>query len=95
MAYREVFIVMDDFRYDFGKLKQKAMFLGWPRSRVAAEAKVSTRTANKLFRGESVAVTTVKKIADALGVPMSEIVVPAGPEITVPAESALAERRTQ
>ncbi len=84
---------MDAYTYDIGRLQRAAMELGWPRCRVAVEAKITRRTISKFFRGERVTETTAKKIADALGVPMSEIVIPVGSEITVPAEPALAERR--
>ena len=82
-----------DFHYDVGKLKHAALERGWTRYRVAKESGVTSPTVCKFFRGESVTETTVKKIADALGVPMSEIVVQVGSEITVPAEPALAKRK--
>ncbi len=84
-----------DFRYDVGKLKHTALERGWTRYRVSKESGVTSPTVCRFFRGESVTETTVKKIADALGVPMSEIVIPVGPDVTVPAEPALAERTTR
>lgn len=76
---------MDDYKYDIGRLKRAALERGWTRTRIAKETGkdgVSQPTVCRVWRGESVTETTVRKIADALGVPMSEIVIPVEREVT-------------
>lgn len=61
-------------RFDIKRLKHAADLQGLNQPGLAAKAGVSTSTVNKLFNKEILGTPkTIKKISDALGIPMPVI----------------------
>ena len=66
---------MDDLAYDLRAVKRTAMGRGWTRSRLAEEAGLTRPTISNLFRGKRVTETTWRKVAEALGLNLQDLVI--------------------
>lgn len=67
--------------YDVEKIRRAVRERGWVQYRLAKEAEVSPVTVSKLYSGGRVTETTMKKIVDALGLEMKDVL-PAVEEAT-------------
>jgi len=67
--------------YDVEKIRRAVRERGWVQHRLAKEAEVSPVTVSKLYSGGRVTETTMKKIVDALGLEMKDVL-PAVEEAT-------------
>jgi lambda repressor-like predicted transcriptional regulator len=65
------------FGYDISKLSLRKAELGWTDARLASQAGVHASTVKNVLTGKTCKGPTVKRLAEALGVNMSDIVVPA------------------
>jgi transcriptional regulator with XRE-family HTH domain len=62
-------------KYETIILQRKRLLNGWSQKHLAALAGVDTSTVGRVERGENQSPKTVKRLADALGVEMDELVV--------------------
>ena len=85
---------MQTFGYDIKKLAQQKAELGMLDCELARLANVAPSTVKNVLTRQTTKPTTIKKIADALGVPMSEIVIPVEQDLVTPAEPAMTVRRS-
>ncbi len=68
-------MIGQDVEYDLKQIKRATLERGWTPYRLATEAGVSTATTARLFRGIRLTATTVKKLADALGISLKDLIV--------------------
>jgi len=70
-----------DYEYDVAKVQPAMMAMGWTMDQLAREAHVARNTIMKVFRGEQVRPAPMKRLADALGLDLAELVVEVGQEV--------------
>lgn len=61
-------------KYDISKCERVRQVNGWTKTVVARKARLSNPVVSNFFNGKPVRIDSVKKIANALGLEMSEIV---------------------
>jgi hypothetical protein len=64
-----------DFTYDISKLAQRKARLGWTNMRLAQAARVHGATVSNVLSGRTCKPPTVKKLAEAMGLDLTDLVV--------------------
>ena len=62
-------------QYDASKLKRERLIKGWTKKRLAKIVGVDNAIIRRVENGENQSPETIRKMADALGVPMEAIVI--------------------
>ncbi|MCK4624362.1 MAG: hypothetical protein KAV00_03560 [Phycisphaerae bacterium] len=92
---KETVIMLNE--YNIAKLRRTQIEKGWTDEKLASEANLGTATVWRAMNPATTRTrpsrTTVSKIAFALGVPLTDIVIPEA-DVTVPADSPITTRAT-
>jgi len=70
--------------YDVGRLERETLTRGWSINQLSDVARVDHHTIYKLFAGGRCRPTTVRKVAEALGVSRETIILAEGPIPALP-----------
>lgn len=62
-------------KYDIARIERERLIKGWSKDKLAQIADVDPKTITNVERGDGGNPATIKAIADALGIPMRELLI--------------------